>query len=113
MTESTVSKPARSRFGWVVIPVVIFAALAALFSFALSTGDPSKLPSALLGKPVPQFTLAGLDGLNREGQAVPGVSNGDLAKGSVSVVNFWASWCVPCVEEHPLLIRGRVDDRDC
>ena len=107
MTEASISKPARSRFGWVAVPVVIFAALAALFSLALSSGDPSKLPSALLGKPVPHFTLGALEGLTRAGTPVPGVTSDDLVKGGVSIVNFWASWCVPCVEEHPLLIELR------
>jgi cytochrome c biogenesis protein CcmG/thiol:disulfide interchange protein DsbE len=96
--------PARSRGGWVAVPVAIFLAVAGLFAFALSSGDPSKLPSALIGKPAPEFALAPLEGLVDAGRPVPGFSRADLARGQPSVVNFWASWCVPCVEEHPLLI---------
>jgi periplasmic protein thiol:disulfide oxidoreductases, DsbE subfamily len=61
------------------------------------------VPSALIGKPVPDFRLEGVAGLTREGKPVPGLSSADLADG-VAVVNVFASWCAPCRSEHPLLM---------
>jgi cytochrome c biogenesis protein CcmG/thiol:disulfide interchange protein DsbE len=85
--------------------LIIFVSLAGLFWYALHTGDPSRLPSAMIGKPVPQFTLSPLDGLKGEdGAPVPSFSSADLATGKPTIVNVFASWCVPCLEEHPMLL---------
>src|SRR5215213_604127 len=86
-----------------LVPLFVFAALALLFLVRLYAGDPSRVPSALIGRPVPAFTLEPLPGLSQAGQQVPGLSDADL-KGRVTVVNVWASWCVPCRQEHPTLV---------
>ncbi|MGH6701844.1 MAG: DsbE family thiol:disulfide interchange protein [Bradyrhizobium sp.] len=80
-----------------VVPVVAFAALALTFGWALNH-NPREIPSALIGKAVPQFVLPPV-----KGRAL-GFSSADLV-GEASLVNVFASWCVACREEHPLLLR--------
>ncbi|HEY8579155.1 MAG TPA: DsbE family thiol:disulfide interchange protein, partial [Beijerinckiaceae bacterium] len=79
-----------------LLPLAVFLALAALFFLRLGV-DSSRLPSALVGRAAPSFEAPPLDGLDR-----PGFSSADLAKG-VTLVNVFASWCVPCRDEHPVL----------
>jgi cytochrome c biogenesis protein CcmG/thiol:disulfide interchange protein DsbE len=94
----------------VVLPLLALLALAALFWFRLGAGDPSQLPSALIGRPVPATDLPAIPGLTRDGQPVPGLAAADFA-GKVTLVNVWASWCVPCHDEAPLLMKLAEDTR--
>jgi len=91
-------------------PLIAFAALAAIFWFRLGSGDPSRIPSALIGRPAPQTVLPPLDGLVNDGAQVPGLDP-SVFKGKVSIVNVWASWCVPCHDEAPLLTELGQDSR--
>jgi len=101
MTDETDQIEQTDRKGgfrlWMLIPVLLFIAIGALFIAGLGREDARVLPSTLIDKPAPTFDLPPL----REGE--PGFSTADLRKGEVTVVNVWASWCVPCRIEHPKL----------
>jgi cytochrome c biogenesis protein CcmG/thiol:disulfide interchange protein DsbE len=99
-----VSAPAPRRKLLALLPLVAFLALAALFFSRLGV-DSQRLPSALVGKPAPVFSLPPL-----EGAGVPAFSDADLRKGAVTLVNIFASWCGPCRDEHPLLMRLAADE---
>jgi cytochrome c biogenesis protein CcmG/thiol:disulfide interchange protein DsbE len=107
-TEVTSGTPPR-RF-LMALPLIAFAALAALFWFRLGSGDPSRIPSALIGHSAPQTALPPIEGLVSNGAPVPGLDPA-LFKGKVSVVNVWASWCIPCHDEAPLLTDLAKDKR--
>jgi cytochrome c biogenesis protein CcmG/thiol:disulfide interchange protein DsbE len=99
------------RRSWLVaLPLLFFIALAGIFLARLYSGDPSKIPSALIGRPAPQTPLPQLEGLARDGAQVPGLDP-QIFKDKVSVVNVWASWCVPCHDEAPLLTELAKDKR--
>ena len=111
MSEPDQSRASSPRRLWLMaLPLVAFAALAALFWFGLQAGDPSRIPSALIGRPAPQTALPALEGLVANGSPVPGLDPKTF-KGKVSLVNVWASWCVPCHDEAPLLTQLGQDKR--
>jgi cytochrome c biogenesis protein CcmG/thiol:disulfide interchange protein DsbE len=92
------------------LPLIVFAGLAVLFWLRLGSGDPSRIPSALIGHPAPQTALPPLAGLTADGAQVPGLDP-QMFKGRVSIVNVWASWCVPCHDEAPLFTALAADKR--
>lgn len=95
---------------FVLLPLAFFLGLVALFFVRLYSGDPSRIPSALIGHPVPRTNLPPIAGLERDGAPVPGLDPASF-KGAVTVVNVWASWCVPCHDEAPLLMALARDNR--
>jgi cytochrome c biogenesis protein CcmG, thiol:disulfide interchange protein DsbE len=89
----------------IFVPLVVFAALAVLFVIRLYSGNASLLPSTLVGRQVPAFALPPVEGLLGK----PGFSDADLRQGKVTLVNVFASWCVPCHHEHELIMRLSAD----
>ena len=85
----------------VFLPLAVFAGLAAAFYWGLWNND-DRLPSPLVGKAIPEFELPPIEGRD------DGLSSADL-RGQVSIVNVWASWCVPCRVEMPLLMQLAAD----
>jgi cytochrome c biogenesis protein CcmG/thiol:disulfide interchange protein DsbE len=109
MTPAEKSEAPRRRL-IVFLPLALFLALAALFFLRLGGGDPSRVPSALIGRPAPDTTLPPVEGLERDGKPLPGITP-EIFSGKVTLVNVWASWCVPCHDEAPLLHQLAQDKR--
>ena len=94
-------EPARRFQPALLVPLVLFVGVFVAFGFGLRL-NPSLVPSPLIGKPAPTFKLPPVEGHSR------GLSSADL-RGKVSLVNVFASWCVACREEHPLLMRLKAE----
>ena len=96
--SADVEQEPRHRWSRLVLllPLAVFGLLAAAFYWGLWNND-ERLPSTLIGKQVPEFALPPVEGRQ------DGLSLADL-RGQVSLVNVWASWCVPCRTENPLLV---------
>lgn len=111
MTDGSEDVHSPLRRSWLVaLPLIAFIALAGLFWFRLGSGDPSRIPSALIGRAAPQTKLPPLEGLAIDGAQVTGLDPAAF-KGEVTVVNVWASWCVPCHDEAPLFLQLAQDKR--
>ncbi|MEM9279683.1 MAG: hypothetical protein AAGA76_14020 [Pseudomonadota bacterium] len=102
----TVKAPVKKSRPWLaILPLFIFLGLAGVFYSLLSIEgrDTSALPSALLNEPAPNLIVPELRGLQAEGSQIPGMG-ADTFKDKISVVNVFASWCVPCRQEHPQIV---------
>jgi cytochrome c biogenesis protein CcmG, thiol:disulfide interchange protein DsbE len=97
MSQAPAAPASRRRLSLALLPLIVFVGLAALLFVRLGAGDASRLPSALIGQAAPSLNLPGL------GDA-PGLSDADLRKGNVTLVNIFASWCQPCHIEHEYLL---------
>ncbi|HEY3224460.1 MAG TPA: DsbE family thiol:disulfide interchange protein [Pseudolabrys sp.] len=109
-TVSSEGSGKKQRNLLLLLPLIVFLALAALFFYRLGAGDPARIPSALIGRPAPVTNLPPLPGLQRDGKSVPG-PGATTFQGSVTLVNVWASWCVPCHDEAPFLEQLAKDKR--
>ena len=78
-----------------LLPLIVFVLLVGFLAAGLSL-NPREVPSPLIGKPAPAFSLPRLDAPGQK------LSAQDL-RGKVWVLNVWASWCAPCRQEHPLI----------
>lgn len=90
---------ARARY---LVPLVLFLGIAVFLGIGL-TKDPSKVPSPLIGKPVPEFELPRLD-------AEAGRIGPKGLRGEVWLLNIWATWCAGCREEHHVLMEAASRD---
>lgn len=104
--------PSKSRRVIVAfLPLIVFGALVAVFVSQLLSGkDNSVIPSALIGKQAPTLNLPPLEGAIRAGQPIPALTS-SAVKGKLTLVNVWASWCVPCRQEHPIIMNLAQDPR--
>ena len=83
-----------------ILPLLTLALMAGFFAWSLTSGrDPASIGSVVVGRPAPKLDLPAL----RPGEAP--LTDADLRTGKPVIVNFFASWCTPCLAEHPLFTR--------
>lgn len=90
----------------VVLPLAVFAVVAGFFVWGLMKSQPRVIPSVLIGKPAPAIDLPALPGLtDAAGRPIPGLSADLLKAPGIKMINFFASWCTGCLQEHPFLMQ--------
>lgn len=105
------ARPGKMRIVFALLPLLIFAGLAAIFWSQLDSGrNISEIPSALIGTKAPSLDLPPLKGATSQGAAMPALTDATI-KGKLTLVNVWASWCVPCREENPVILELAKDPR--
>lgn len=108
MSDDIDQKPQRSFFQKLIVfsPLIIFGALAIFFYLQLTSGRNAQvLPSVLIGEKAPSIDLPALERFD-----LPAL-NDEAIKGKLTLLNVWASWCVPCRQEHPFLVDLAKDER--
>ncbi|MBC7280870.1 DsbE family thiol:disulfide interchange protein [Hoeflea sp.] len=112
MKDPGTPQPAsRRRLVIAFLPLVLFIALSGVFLYQLGSGkNASEIPSVLIGSKAPSLDLAPLEGLVEDGKAVPALTDAAI-DGKLALINVWASWCVPCRQEHPILLELARDPR--
>ncbi|MBZ9790690.1 DsbE family thiol:disulfide interchange protein [Rhizobium sp. 3T7] len=108
--ETSRAKRGFGRYAVALIPLIVFAGIAAtaakmLYDQDVHGKDISEIPSALIGTKAPALNLAPLEGAN-----LPALTDSAI-KGKLTLVNVFASWCIPCREEHPILKELAKDGR--
>ncbi len=108
MSDDIDQKPQRSFFQKLIVfsPLIIFGALAVFFYLQLTSGRNAQvLPSVLIGEKAPSIDLPALERFD-----LPAL-NDEAISGKLTLLNVWASWCVPCRQEHPFLVDLAKDER--
>lgn len=108
--ETNAAKRGFGRYAVALIPLVVFAGIAAtaakmLYDQDVHGKDISEIPSALIGTKAPTLSLPPLEGAN-----LPALTDSAI-KGKLTLVNVFASWCIPCRDEHPILMQLAKDSR--
>ncbi|WP_275785763.1 DsbE family thiol:disulfide interchange protein [Pararhizobium gei] len=104
-------RPSRLRLVFAVLPLAIFAGLAAIFWSQLDSGRSiSEIPSALIGTKAPVLDMPPLEGASFNGAPMPALTDAAI-KGKMTLVNVWASWCIPCRDENPVILDLAKDPR--